>query len=162
MWRATDDYNDTMSPGQYHTCAKGSNFNSAVINKISNFHEIAPNITYSQKQTNCFYPINLMAVVCKDSTFSFLPVVSHLSFHLFDCVFVFVFCLFVCLCVCVWGCVCVCVCVVFVFVFCFLFFVLSINMFSSLHAAHPWQKYNWQIINMSVMTFCLAWKREAL
>ena len=27
--------------------------------------------------TNCFYPINLMAGTCKESNFSFLPVVSH-------------------------------------------------------------------------------------
>ena len=35
-----------------HICAKGfldSNFNEAVIDKISIFHEIAPNFTYSQK-----------------------------------------------------------------------------------------------------------------
>ena len=35
-----------------HICAKGfldSNFYEAVIDKISNFHEIAPNFTYSQK-----------------------------------------------------------------------------------------------------------------
>ena len=35
-----------------HTCAKeflDSNFNQAVIEKISNFHVIAPNFTYSQK-----------------------------------------------------------------------------------------------------------------
>ena len=35
-----------------HVCAKGyldSNFNQAVIAKISIFHEIAPNFTYSQK-----------------------------------------------------------------------------------------------------------------
>ena len=35
-----------------HTCAKeflDSNFNKAVIDKISNFHEIARNSTYSQK-----------------------------------------------------------------------------------------------------------------
>ena len=35
-----------------HTCAKeslDSNFNWAVIDKISNFNEIAPNFTYSQK-----------------------------------------------------------------------------------------------------------------
>ena len=35
-----------------HICAKGfldSNFNEAVIDKISNFQEIAQNFTYSQK-----------------------------------------------------------------------------------------------------------------
>ena len=35
-----------------HVCAKeflDSNFNWAVIDKISNFQEIAPNFTYSQK-----------------------------------------------------------------------------------------------------------------
>ena len=35
-----------------HTCAKeflNSGFNSAVIDKISNFHDIAPNFTFSQK-----------------------------------------------------------------------------------------------------------------
>ena len=34
-----------------HICAKGfldSNFNQAIIEKISFFHEIAPNFTYSQ------------------------------------------------------------------------------------------------------------------
>ena len=38
--------------GMCHLCTTGfldSNFNSAVINKISNFHEIASNFTYSQK-----------------------------------------------------------------------------------------------------------------
>ena len=47
MWCATDNYSNTC-----HTCAKGfldSNFNKVVINKISNFHKIAPNFTYSQK-----------------------------------------------------------------------------------------------------------------
>ena len=45
-----------------HTCAKivlDSNFNKAVIDKISNFHEIAPNSTYSQKsyffKYNCIF-----------------------------------------------------------------------------------------------------------
>ena len=35
-----------------HICEKGfsdSTFNEAVIDKISSFHEIAPNFTYSQK-----------------------------------------------------------------------------------------------------------------
>ena len=47
MWCATDNHNDTC-----HACAKGfldSKLNNEVINKISNFHEIAPNFTYSQK-----------------------------------------------------------------------------------------------------------------
>ena len=36
-----------------HICAEGfldSNFNQAVIDKISIFHEIAPNFTYLQKK----------------------------------------------------------------------------------------------------------------
>ena len=36
-----------------HICEKeflDSKFNLAVIEKVSNFHEIAPNFTYSQKQ----------------------------------------------------------------------------------------------------------------
>ena len=35
-----------------HTCAKDFfklSFNLAVIDKISNFHDIAPNVTFSQK-----------------------------------------------------------------------------------------------------------------
>ena len=43
----TDNHIET-----YHIFAKGfldSNFNQAVINKISNFYAIAPNLTYSQK-----------------------------------------------------------------------------------------------------------------
>ena len=38
-----------------HVCAKGFldlNFNKAVIQKISIFHEIAPKFTYSQKSCN--------------------------------------------------------------------------------------------------------------
>ena len=41
MWCAADNYNDTC-----HTCAEGfldSSFSLAIINKLSNFHEIAPN-----------------------------------------------------------------------------------------------------------------------
>ena len=41
-----------------HTCAKGyldSNFNEAIINNISNFHEIAPNFIYSQKSFFFFF-----------------------------------------------------------------------------------------------------------
>ena len=70
-------------------CATGvldSNFNEAVIDKISNFHEIAPNFTYSQKSQFLKYncketdPINFMAgTSCKESTFSFLPACSLLT-----------------------------------------------------------------------------------
>ena len=47
MWCVTDNHNDTC-----HICAKGfldSNFNQAVINKISHFNEITLNFTHSQK-----------------------------------------------------------------------------------------------------------------
>ena len=47
MFCAADNHNYIC-----HTCAKeclDSNFNLEVIDKISNFHEIAPNSTYSQK-----------------------------------------------------------------------------------------------------------------
>ena len=47
MWCVADNHNASC-----HTCAKGLldwNFNCAVINKISVFHEIASNFTYSQK-----------------------------------------------------------------------------------------------------------------
>ena len=54
--------------------------------KISNFHEIAPNFTFSQKSyflsiigifyTNCLFPINFTAGTCKECTISFLPAVS--------------------------------------------------------------------------------------
>ena len=47
MYCAVDNHNYMC-----HTCAKefsDSNFNQAVIDKISNFHEIAPNSTYSQE-----------------------------------------------------------------------------------------------------------------
>ena len=47
MWCASDDHNNVC-----HICAKellDSNFNEAVIVKISSFNEIAPNFTYSQK-----------------------------------------------------------------------------------------------------------------
>ena len=43
---ATDNHNNMC-----HTCAKGllnSNFNQAVIYKISSFHEIAPNFTFTK------------------------------------------------------------------------------------------------------------------
>ena len=45
MWCAADIHNYMCN-----ICAKGFldlNFNEAVIGKISNFHEIAPNFTYS-------------------------------------------------------------------------------------------------------------------
>ena len=47
MWCAADNHNDTC-----HARAKGfldSNLNQAVIDKISIFHEIGPNFTYSPK-----------------------------------------------------------------------------------------------------------------
>ena len=47
MHCTADNYNYTC-----HICAKGfldSNFDEAVIDKISNFNELAPNFTYSQK-----------------------------------------------------------------------------------------------------------------
>ena len=46
MCCASDNYNYMC-----HTCAKevlNSSFNQAVIHKISNFHDIAPNFTFSQ------------------------------------------------------------------------------------------------------------------
>ena len=48
MWCGADNYNYMC---HIHVCAKGfldSNFNEAVIDKISIFHKIAPNFTYSQ------------------------------------------------------------------------------------------------------------------
>ena len=47
IWCAADNHNYMC-----HIFAKGflnSKFNEVVIDKISNFHEIAPNFTYSQK-----------------------------------------------------------------------------------------------------------------
>ena len=47
MWCAADNHNYMC-----HICAKGfldSNLNEAVIDKMSNFHEIAPNFTYPHK-----------------------------------------------------------------------------------------------------------------
>ena len=47
MWCAVDSHNYMC-----HICANefwDSNFNKAVVDKISNFHKIAPNFTYSQK-----------------------------------------------------------------------------------------------------------------
>ena len=65
-WCAVHDHNYYMC----HICAKGfldSNFNQAILDKISDFHKIAPNFTFSPKSfvfsvietfyTNCFYPI---------------------------------------------------------------------------------------------------------
>ena len=49
IWFAEDNHSYMCHIG---LCAKGfldSNFNLAVIDKISIFHEIAPNFTYSQK-----------------------------------------------------------------------------------------------------------------
>ena len=46
MYCASDNHNYMC-----HTCAKeflNSSFNSAVIDKISNFQDIAPNFTFSQ------------------------------------------------------------------------------------------------------------------
>ena len=61
-----------------HIYAKGcldSSFNGAVIEKISIFLEIAQ-ISHTHKNRN-LNRMNLMAVVtCKESRFSFLPVVS--------------------------------------------------------------------------------------
>ena len=47
MWCVADNHYTC------HICAKGyldTNFNQAVIEKISNFYEIAPNFAYSQKE----------------------------------------------------------------------------------------------------------------
>ena len=47
VWCTADNHNYMC-----HICAKGFlnlNFNQAVTDKMSNFHEIAPNFTYSQK-----------------------------------------------------------------------------------------------------------------
>ena len=46
MWCAADNHNNMC-----HICTKGfsnPNFDKAVIDKISDFQEIAPNFTYSQ------------------------------------------------------------------------------------------------------------------
>ena len=52
MWCAANNHNDTC-----HTFGfVGSNLNQEVIYKISNFHEIVPNFTYSQK--SYFYKHN--------------------------------------------------------------------------------------------------------
>ena len=53
MCCASDNYNYVC-----HTCAKeflNSSFNWAVIDKISNFHDIAPNFTFSQKLITWFF-----------------------------------------------------------------------------------------------------------
>ena len=58
MWCAADNHNYMC-----HICEKeflDSNFNEAVINKISNFHEIAPNFTYSQKTQVLKYNWNFL------------------------------------------------------------------------------------------------------
>ena len=47
MWCAEDNHSYVC-----RICAKGisdSNFKKAVIDKISSFHEVAPNFAYSQK-----------------------------------------------------------------------------------------------------------------
>ena len=58
MWCVTDNHIFTC-----HICAKGfydTNFNSAVIDKISKIHEVAPNVTYSQKSYFLKYIWNLL------------------------------------------------------------------------------------------------------
>ena len=49
--------------------------------KISIFQEIGLNFTYSQKfeffKTNCFYPLNSMAVAREEFSFSILSVVNR-------------------------------------------------------------------------------------
>ena len=58
MWRAADIHNYMC-----HIFAKGcldSNFNQAVIDKISNFQEIAPRLTYSQKSYIFKYDCNFL------------------------------------------------------------------------------------------------------
>ena len=79
IWCAADNYNY-----MYHMCAKGfldSTFNLAFIDKISNFQEIAPNFTYSQKSYFWKYkwtlidqlilPYKFMVETCKEYTFHF-------------------------------------------------------------------------------------------
>ena len=83
MWCDADNYNNIC-----HICAKGvldSNLKKAVIDKISNFQEIAPNFTYLQQSYFLKYNWNFlnqlllyfMAGAYKECTFSFLPVVSR-------------------------------------------------------------------------------------
>ena len=67
-----------------HTCAKeflDSSFNYTVIDKISNFHDIAPNFSsiFVTFWTNCFIPINFIAGTCQEYSFSFLPVCEPLK-----------------------------------------------------------------------------------
>ena len=60
-------------------------FNKAVIDKISNFPDIAPNFTFSYFfkyilqlfRPNASSPIDFMAGTCQEYSFSFLPVVSR-------------------------------------------------------------------------------------
>ena len=61
-----------------HICAKGflnTNFTKAGIDKISIFHEIAPNFTYSVlelfRPTACFHPINLWQGHVRNTLFHF-------------------------------------------------------------------------------------------
>ena len=67
-----------------------SNFDEAVIYKISSFHDIAPNFTYSHKSyflkyiigtflTKCFFTINFIAGACKECTFSFFAICEPLT-----------------------------------------------------------------------------------
>ena len=75
MWCAAD-YDNYIC----HICAKGdldSNINISVINKTSNFHEIAQNFTYSPKiafekynknlMEKLLNAINFMSGTCKES-----------------------------------------------------------------------------------------------
>ena len=78
MWHAADNHNYMC-----HICAKGfldSNFNQAVIDKISNFQDIDPNFTYSQKSyffkkfnwnflDQLASTLNFMVETCKECAF---------------------------------------------------------------------------------------------
>ena len=58
MWCAADNHNYMC-----YICAKGfldSNFYEAAIDKISNFHDIAPNFTYAQKSLFLKYNWNFL------------------------------------------------------------------------------------------------------
>ena len=58
MFCASDNHNYMC-----HICAKefsNSNFNEAVIDKVSNFYEIAPNFTFSQKSQFFKYICNFL------------------------------------------------------------------------------------------------------
>ena len=84
IWRAADNHNYMC-----HKCTKeflDSNLNQAVIDKISNFHEISPNSTYSHKSQFLKYIRNFLDQLLhpykfhgRDMSgilfFSFLPVV---------------------------------------------------------------------------------------